>query len=178
MNRLAHILIGFSIGLYLGSGITSLLYALCSALGAYTPDIRHPPMRRGKLSHSLVTPILLFLLTYSVSEPLSHETSYAWLVKLISTSFYAFLLGWVSHILADSLSAGGVFILWPLSNKCVKLTSLRSDSLILNLLGVLIAFTLLYIWLVVSGASTYIEELVEWFLKPSHLFLPTPLVPI
>jgi len=161
LNRLTHVTIGFVTGLYLSRGVDALLYAIWSAVGAYAPDLRHPPGRRGKLTHSLITPILIFLLNTSIASLYADMVGYSVAVEIYFKSSLAFTLGWITHILADALSAGGVYILWPVSRVNVRLTKLKSSSLLLNFAGILIAFALLYAWIISSGVSDYLENIVE-----------------
>jgi len=165
LNRLTHVTIGFVTGLYLSRGVDALLYAIWSAVGAYAPDLRHPPGRRGKLTHSLVTPILIFLVNTSIAMLYADIAGYSTAVEVYFKSSLAFTLGWITHILADALSAGGVYILWPISRVNVRLTKLKSNSLILNFAGILIAFTLLYAWIVLSGIGEYLKNVIEELTK-------------
>ncbi len=169
MNRATHIIIGFSAGLLVGgSSLYSLLYGVSGALGAYIPDIKHPPYRRRKSTHNIVIPVLLLVITYSTYMLIStntHNPIVLFTAEISTKSLYAISIGWLTHVFTDSLSAGGVYPLWPFSEKVIRLTRLRSNSLALNLFGLLIAFTLLYLWLIMSGLNDVVEEFIKNLLR-------------
>ncbi len=169
MYKVVHVMIGFSIGLLVGgSSLYSLLYGIAGAFGAYFPDIGHPPGRRKRSTHNIVFPILFLIIIYSaymIIKLNNNDPILIFITGIIAKSLYAFFISWLVHVLNDSLSVGGVYPLWPFSNKRVRITRLKSNSLALNLFGLFLAFIMLYLWLVLSGLNKFLEDIVKNLLR-------------
>lgn len=91
-------------------------------LGALLPDIDHPSSIPGRLLRILSLPISKLCehrgFTHSlVAWLLLTITCYQWLEMqwpIPSDLLQAFLLGYISHLIADMLTPSGVPFLWPL----------------------------------------------------------------
>jgi len=169
MYRLTHITIGFTVGLFLGSSIIdSFIYALFTALGSYIPDIKHKPYVRGKYSHSFTTPLLLALLSISIYNILLDTgalTGRGYVYEVILWSILSICIGWMLHVFCDMVTAGGVYPLYPFSDRRVRLTRIKSNSIILNFSGIIFSFILLYIWLTIHDFGRVINDLVKFLLS-------------
>lgn len=163
MYRVAHVFLGLSSGLLLCSSAQySLLCGLAGALGAYVPDVNHPPYRRGKLSHSLVVPITLLVLAYSLRNAIALEAELKPVAEIATLALYSACVGWITHVLSDSLTSRGVHILYPFSSyRLAVFKSLKSTSLVGNLLILLLSSVLIYFWLQGIGAGSLAKLAVE-----------------
>lgn len=91
-------------------------------LGALLPDIDHPSSIPGRLLRILSLPISKLCghrgFTHSlIAWLLLSITCYQWLAvqwPIPSDLLQAFLLGYISHLIADMLTPSGVPFLWPL----------------------------------------------------------------
>ncbi|OYT38073.1 MAG: metal-dependent hydrolase [Desulfurococcales archaeon ex4484_58] len=158
MYRAAHVFLGFSVGLLIGGGdYTAFIYGLMGAIGGYTPDF---DLRKGhrKYLHNIVIPLLLFLLSFSLSI-LYFKTYF--LREFIGKSLLALFTGWILHVLTDALTPRGVYILWPLSDKRLILTrKLKSSGLIGNLLIIFLSTFIIIYWF-----NKYGCERIEYYLE-------------
>lgn len=163
MYRVVHVFLGLSTGLLLCSSFPYfLLCGLSGALGAYIPDIKHAPYRRGRLSHSLVLPFVLIAIAYSVENLLISVIVYRLLINVFTNTLYSLSIGWITHVLSDSLTAQGVYILYPFTNYRLRVfKKLRSSSMIGNLSILLLSTILIYIWVVKTGFDTTIQYLLK-----------------
>ncbi len=61
-----------------------------------------------------------------------------------ATSTIAYMLSYLSHLLADIPTGSGVAILYPLSNKKIGILGLKYDNIVYNSLLIILATLLLY----------------------------------
>lgn len=138
MKREAHVVFGFALGFFVGETlVASVIGGIASAAGAWFPDL-DIKYRHRALLHNLFFPLALLALTFI--PPYSALASLARL----------FILGWVSHLLADALTVSGVALFYPLTNKRSGIALFRSDSAVANLLIIAISVVLTYVKLSTS----------------------------
>lgn len=166
MYRITHIFLGLSTGLLICSSIQySLLCGLSGAFGAYIPDIGHAPYRRGRVSHSLVLPITLILLMFSINNILvSSSLIHKLIIDSSTYTIYSISTGWITHVLSDALTSQGVYFLYPfLKYRLRVFKKLRSNSIVGNLSIIILSAIIMYMWLIKTGLNIYIEYLLKIF---------------
>lgn len=142
-----HAAIGLATGLAISQAIPGsnpLLLGACAGLAALLPDIDHPaaPLRqklgtigdilffwlphRG-LSHTMIAAALVFIVS-GIGAVYGLYTSPVW---------FAISGGYVSHLIADSMTVSGVKLLWPLVDEEIHLPpQLRTGGAIEQLIFV------------------------------------------
>lgn len=152
-------------------------------LGALLPDIDHPSSILGRLfriislpisklcghrgfTHSLIAWLILLL------------SSYQWLPHywdLPSDLIQAFLLGYMSHLVADMLTPSGVPFLWPLPTRfCFPILRGKSSKRGERFIAVLLTVCAV---LIPTGHSAdwfqQIESALNYFNNQINIHLPT-----
>lgn len=114
-------------------GAAAALGAAC--LGALLPDIDHPGslLSRGAGPAGAVPGLFLRHRgpTHSLAAALAAWAGASWLCAargLPAAAALAALLGYLSHLLLDALTPGGVPLLWPLSGRRAGLPLVRVGS--------------------------------------------------
>ncbi|ADI32187.1 metal-dependent hydrolase [Staphylothermus hellenicus] len=163
MYRITHVIIGFGFGLLLSRDLSlSLLYGFMGGLGGYIPDF-DLAFKHRKTLHNIIVPLIIFLLSY-VALLYLHVRFYSWIqFGIIKNIVIAFLGGWILHILVDSFTKRGVYILYPLSNYRLRIPIFRSSGLVGNILFIMLAFIMYYFWLKNTGLENVIDYLYEYF---------------
>lgn len=169
-------MIGASIGfaIYPSHNVSEVNFMIISmimgAIGAWIPDadlrVKHRVTLHNIFMCLLIT-IVIYILFINILGKLAIQIpSINPLVLVIP-----FFLGYMSHLLTDLLTIYGVAILWPFSSNRVSLSKFKSDSFILNAIGVLIAISIfsskLYV-LINPSISEEVNKLLRMFLKFLH----------
>jgi inner membrane protein len=122
-------------------------------LGALVPDVDHAKSFIGRalypisyplskivvhrgLTHSLIFALFIAAVTYLVIDGFGVNYIYA----------YAFSVGYMSHIFADMITAGGTEFLFPY-RKRIGLPLIKTGSQIENLIAVTLTLIVLYVML-------------------------------
>ncbi len=157
MYRSVHIFIGFTFGLYIaGTNPLSVFYGIVGALGGWLPDIdlyfKHRKSLHNVFVLSIVSTAIYFVFCYYIKVP--------YIIPRIMT--LSFTGGWVLHLLFDSLTKRGVYILWPLSNARLRIPIFKSNSIVGNLIATLFGFFLLYMWIKENGLVGLIYKIISF----------------
>lgn len=163
MYRITHIVIGVGFGLLLSKDLSlSLLYGLISGLGSYIPDIDLRCKHRKTL-HNIIVLTIMSAILYIVLLYIHIE--YCQIIELgvIKNIVIAFAGGWILHILTDSLTKRGVYILYPVSNFRLRIPIFRSSSVIANTLFIILSFIMYYFWFKSVGLENVIDYVHEYF---------------
>jgi len=142
-----HIIFSFLTGLIFINVLNpanQILFMILVLFGSAVPDIDHPNSKIGKnfkiigwlfkhrgIFHSVFMALL-------ISSALYFFTGY----------FSAFLLGYLSHLVADAMTISGIAFLYPLSRKKIRgfiKTGSLSENLMFSAFVVGIIYTLIYI---------------------------------
>ncbi|MEM4432744.1 MAG: metal-dependent hydrolase [Desulfurococcaceae archaeon] len=158
MYRITHVYIGFVIGLFIGiNDIDSLLNGLIGAIGGFIPDI-DVGFKHRKTLHNIFVPFtiaLSLLITNTYLIPMQWRIhSYNYLIS--------FTLGWILHLVTDSLTIKGVYPLYPLiRNFRLRFAKFRSNSLLINTVMILLASIILGYWFYERNIYTKIDEYLK-----------------
>uniref|UniRef100_A0A7C4HA31 Metal-dependent hydrolase n=1 Tax=Staphylothermus marinus TaxID=2280 RepID=A0A7C4HA31_STAMA len=163
LYRITHVFLGIAVNLFLCKYPSYfIICGLFGALGAYIPDIKHAPYRRGKISHSLIIPVITIILTYLTIGFINGLDNYRFVLNIVKHILYSLSIGWITHVLSDSLTAQGVYILYPFTNYRLSVfKKLKSNSIIGNLFIMFISTLLIYFWLVQTSYGKILENLFE-----------------
>jgi len=158
MYRSVHIFVGFSFGLLVaGSNPSAIFYGIAGALGGWFPDIdliyKHRKLFHNIFLLSIISTLIFFTLCYYVNIPYVEP-------RRLTLSFTG---GWVFHLLFDSFTKRGVYILWPLSKARLRIPIFRSDSILGNFIAVLFGLFLLYMWFKENGLIVLIDKIIFFF---------------
>lgn len=173
MKRTVHAYIGMALGfLIAGSNYYVLPYtASFGWLGGWFPDLdlRH---KHRKGLHNFIATIVFTSFVYVGSYALYKE----FMLLAEEVPLYislAFVGGYILHLFFDSLTPRGVYILYPLSNKKLRIASFKSNGLFINGLGFLIASMIIAYWLIkYMGSSLYLKIIVHILNKTIDYFFP------
>lgn len=160
MKRSVHALMGASLGVLLAWNNVLVIFPclIFGWIGGYFPDI-DLKIRHRKSLHNIFAIATATTIVYVGSYALlkSWGTLEPGYIPIYSEYMaLAFLLGALLHVLIDAFTPRGVFILWPISRKKLRLASIKSDSKWFNGLGVFIAITIFVLWIVYSTRLIYI----------------------
>lgn len=155
MYRLTHVYVGLVTGLLVGgSGFEAFLCGVSGAIGGYLPDLDLSLAHRKTL-HNFVVPGAATLLVFIGVEALEPGSTFKTLLHHVWASM---IIGWVLHVLADSLTSRGVYPFYPLSSFRLRLLKLRSNSLTVNLVLLFLSSLALALWFERRG---FIYEWIE-----------------
>ncbi|ABN70452.1 membrane-bound metal-dependent hydrolase [Staphylothermus marinus F1] len=159
MYRITHVIIGFGFGLLLSQDPRlSLLYGFMGGLGGYIPDI-DLRFKHRKTLHNIILSSIISLFIYVVLLYLCIRY-YSWMqLGVVNNIVIAFLSGWILHILTDSLTKRGVYILYPLSNYRLRIPIFKSSSLVGNTLFIILSFIMYYFWIRSIGLENALDYL-------------------
>lgn len=162
MYRLTHVYVGLVAGIVFGgTGFRAVICGLCGALGGYIPDIDLSLSHRKTL-HNLTAPASLIILLYILVKALDLDPSISVILKYATIST---ALGWVLHIVTDSLTSKGVYPLYPFSKFRLRLLRLRSNSLSANLALIILTSLIFLWWFERKGFIYEFNKLMEIFVK-------------
>lgn len=162
MKRTIHAYMGIALGFLIASNNYYILpyTILFGWLGGWFPDLDLKYKHRKGL-HNLIATMVFTSFIYVASYILYSE--FVLLTK--EAPLYislAFTGGYILHLFFDSLTPRGIYILYPLSNKRLRIASFRSDGLFINALGFLIASTIIAFWLIkYTGFNFYLKILIQ-----------------
>jgi len=137
--------VGGCFGLLLGVDLySSLVSSLMGVIGGFVPDI-DLRFKHRKTLHNIFSLIALTMIVYSA---LLYAAKYAYLDPVNAYRFsLAFASGMALHILLDSTTKRGVYILFPFSNRRLRIPIFKSNSVWANGFGISIGLFFLYLWL-------------------------------
>ncbi len=165
MYRSTHVFVGAAFGLWIGgSSPWTILYAFFGGLGGYFPDLDLRYKHR-KFLHNIFVPLLLSFILYIMINILisSYNTEVLNINNTISKYIaLSFFMGYMLHILMDSLTKVGVYILYPVSNIRLRIPLFRSSSLWANGLGFMFGGLFIYLWLDKIGINRIIEKIISF----------------
>ena len=132
LRRKAHVVMGLGLALaVLLPGVERALpVAIMAVLGSMLPDL-DVGFKHRKLLHNFFVSILVIPISYVVME----RWVYGYGAAVDPVYSVALGLGWVSHILGDMLTAGGVRLFWPLSSRSYRFTGMRYDDPRISFIG-------------------------------------------
>ncbi len=159
MNKSTHILfgIGFTLLLLNPTRTIPLVLALISSvIGASLPDL-DLKFKHRMILHNIFAVTVSAFLVYLASTMIPIVNWYTTYITL------GFVLGYISHILLDSLTKAGIALFYPITRKRIRILRLRSNSSIANALLSLISLLAIVYW-------AYRNSLVEF--KPLWLQQP------
>ncbi len=165
MNRPTHVFVGLTWGLLVG-GSDPLVFipsSIMGGLGGYFPDF-DLRFRHRKLLHNIFVMILTSLIVYVSIRYVVIEYYGVIGEGVILRITLGFLGGYLLHLLLDSLTKMGVYILYPLSRWRLRIPLFRSNSLWANGLGFMIGGIMFYLWVKEIRIIEYIENLISSFL--------------
>jgi len=110
MIHTTHIL--FAILMLLLSPSISAEAVLFVAIGSLLPDIDHPSSYINRKSWKLFS-LSLITTHRGWCHSLVGGAAFTILLALVGAAFYPFLLGYLSHLILDSLNPSGVAWFWP-----------------------------------------------------------------
>lgn len=79
------------------------------------------------IMHTLVVPIAIYLCTFVLD------------VRLLDPLFEGLALGYLSHLVADCCTIMGCPILWPFTEKCISLTTIKTGTIWEYIMGVILS---------------------------------------
>ncbi len=137
--------VGGCFGLLLGVDLySSLMSSLMGVIGGFVPDI-DLRFKHRKALHNIFSLIALTMIVYGI---LLYVTKYTYLDPANAYRFsLAFASGMMLHILFDSTTKMGVYILFPFSNKRLRIPIFRSNSVWANGFEISVGLFFLYLWL-------------------------------
>lgn len=151
-----------------------ILFMIIGAIGAWIPDadlkIKHRVALHNIFVCLLIT-IVLYVLFINILGRLAIQLPYIHPLILV----IPFFLGYISHLLTDLLTVYGVAIFWPFSSNRVSLSKFKSNSIILNTIGILIAISMFFTKLYILINPNIIEEvskILKIFLKSLYSLNP------
>jgi len=162
LKRSIHAYMGLALGFLIASSNYYILpYTILSGwLGGWFPDL-DLKYRHRKGLHNLIAAMVFTSFIYIASYALYSK----FLLLTRDSPLYislAFIGGYILHLFFDSLTPRGIYVLYPLSKKCLRIASFRSDGLFINALGFLIASTIIAIWLIkYTGFNIYLKILLQ-----------------
>ena len=150
-------------GLIAGAGVSflgnfsffeSLLIASSSALFSLIPDIDHPDSMLGHL----IKPVSKFIKDHIGHRTITHSGLWMALYIFLCVHFYntfyfplifGATIGFFSHILSDSLTAGGTPWFWPLKRRRYGFTKIKTgekDGLLVVMADIILLGLYYLIW--------------------------------
>lgn len=146
---LAHQILGLAVTYYVLRPENMLQALICGGLallGSMIPDLDGLRGHRATL-HNLFACIITGLAVYLI-------LGIAEALDLVPVNMYpasstvAYMLAYLSHLLADIPTGSGVAILYPLSKKKIGILGLKYDNVLYNSLLIVLAALLLYSFLI------------------------------
>ena len=159
---LAHQILGLAVAYYVlrpGDLVQAFMYGGLALLGSVTPDLDGLRRHRATL-HNIFALILAGLTIYLVLNTV--EALNMAPVNLYSaSSAIAYILAYLSHLLADIPTGSGVALLYPLSNRKIGILGLKYDNIVYN--GLLVALATLLLYSFFTNAPTPYNIIRDWF---------------
>ncbi len=156
MKRKVHVFMG--VGLAVAAAARSLAdvipVALMGAVGSIMPDF-DVLYKHRKLLHNVFAALLFTLGALLLMARLGVEGPQAWLYS------QAFIVGWLSHILGDMVTKGGVALLWPFSSRRIRALRWRYDDPRVSLLGYMIGICALVFWALRGPLAPLLREALD-----------------
>ena len=148
MRREVHLIFGVGTALLTGSVFEwyyAPLLVISGFAGSFVPDL-DLRIRHRALLHNVFFLVASSLLIAVISALLGADFRYTRIFLI------GYISGFVSHILGDLITYRGVDLFYPFSNKSFKIPLGRSDSLLVNSIGILLGavFIILYVYLQIS----------------------------
>ncbi|MBF0269297.1 MAG: metal-dependent hydrolase [Alphaproteobacteria bacterium] len=133
MMAVSHVVIGASLwaGVAYASGQPAEPAALgLAALGSLLPDIDHPQSWAGRRMALISIPLAALIGHRGVTHSLLAVAAFALILALFGPGHLAapLAVGYLSHLLADSLTLSGIPLAWP-SKQAYGLRLVRTGSL-------------------------------------------------
>ena len=160
---LAHKLLGVAVAYYVlrpGNLVQAFMYGGLALLGSAIPDLDGLRRHRATL-HNLFACILTGLTVYLVLE-IAEALDLLPVNPYPASSTVAYILAYLSHLLADIPTGSGIAILYPLSNKKIGILGLKYDSIAYNALLIALATLLLYSFF--TSAPLPYNIVRDWFI--------------
>ncbi len=139
----SHIAFSFLVGLIFINILNpsnQILFIILVLFGSALPDIDQPKSKIGKKFK-----IIAFLFKH---RGIFHSVFMALIISfgfyLFTGYFSAFLLGYLSHLIADALTVTGIAFLYPFSNKRVR-GFIKTGSIMENLVFLAFIIGIIYI---------------------------------
>ncbi len=153
--------VGLAFGLYLSNSLPEAFIAgLLGIVGAWIPDL-DLRFKHRKFLHNLFAITGFTLIIYGLLEYFSINNILP--PKVVVTSTYAFFSGYGLHLLFDSLTKRGVFILYPLSEKFrIRIPLFKSRSIWGNGFAIGFGLLIIYFWINKLGYIEFIEKLTSY----------------
>ncbi|HIC99070.1 MAG TPA: metal-dependent hydrolase [Pyrodictiaceae archaeon] len=145
MNRKVHVVLGASLGALVStslgaSSLDGLVGLVWGAIGGYVPDL---DLRR---QHRILLHNILSAVVFALAATLAMKM----LLGNLSSAVHGglgYIVGHLSHILADMSTKKGVALFYPYSSKLYRIARWESDNEMLNglfaFLAALLAFSVL-----------------------------------
>ncbi|MEM0026915.1 MAG: metal-dependent hydrolase [Ignisphaera sp.] len=160
MKRSAHDVFGLAVGLWVSKAFPiadNLLINFFSIIAAtmfmnrfIDGFLGHKRFRRTPYTHSfsslLIASFAIVLLFYCFAQLLGFNM----LIHPLQNLFMILLSTGLAHLLADSLTADGIYLFWPFTNRRISLTKKRYDDGLLNSLTIFISLMLTILYLYVE----------------------------
>jgi len=120
-HRIVGMAAGFSLAAFTSTEIWQYpLFIMLGGLGALLPDVDHRKSHAGQIIPLISIPLSWFF----EHRGITHSATFVvFCVFLMQTYYpnqawiYAILIGYVSHIFSDMLTAKGVRLFWPLKSR-------------------------------------------------------------
>jgi len=140
LKRKAHLILGIGavLAILRPSVDDMIAYIILAALGSLIPDLDLKYKHRKTLHNIFIPPIITLGLTLALSKALTLNPIYIYL---------AIIIAWLSHIIGDLFTVGGVAMLWPLKSKRIRLLKLRYDHPIVSTIGLALGILGIAMWL-------------------------------
>ncbi len=153
--------VGLTIGLYLSNNLSEAFIAgLFGIIGAWIPDL-DLRFKHRKFLHNIFALSGFTLIVYAFLAYLAVNSVLSSRIVLLGT--YAFLGGYGLHLLFDSLTKRGVFILYPLSEKFrIRIPLFRSRSIWGNGFAIGFGLLIIYFWINKLGYTEFFEKLTSY----------------
>lgn len=168
MYRSVHMFIGGCFGLLLGEDLySSLISSLMGAIGGYVPDIDYDcrKIKHRKTLHNVFSLVALTMIVYGA---LLYIARYTFLDPIDAYRFsLAFGSGMALHILFDSTTKKGVWILYPFSNKRLRIPIFKSSSVWANGFGISMGLFFLYLWIRRFDIDYLVKKAISYLLSIS-----------
>ncbi len=141
---ISHKMLGLAIAYYVlrpHTMVQALSYAGLALIGSITPDLdglhKHRMLLHNLFS-CLVTSLIIYFLLLTITRNLLPIE-----VDSIGSAL-AYLLAYMSHLIADIPTGNGVSLFYPFSKKKIYILGLKYDNIVYNSLLIILATLLLY----------------------------------
>ncbi|MEL9940179.1 MAG: metal-dependent hydrolase [Ignisphaera sp.] len=160
MKRKTHDILGLAIGLWVSKvfPITNSFLANFLSVIAMSVFINrvidgfggHRGFRRTPYTHSLFGLLLISIAAILLLYCFAYLLGFGTFIHLLQNMFAVLFSIGFAHLLADLMTADGVYLFWPFTKKRVSATRRRYDDVLLNGLAIFFSLMIILLYLYVE----------------------------